>query len=46
MQKDWLDYSVAVVQMFSLFFLSIYVVKTWHIANETKKATEIEDFRL
>jgi hypothetical protein len=43
MQRDWFDYILGAVQIGSLIFLIIYVVKTWQMASATRRATETSD---
>lgn len=41
--KKTIDYVLAVVEILSLIFLIIYVIKTWQMASETKKSTQISE---
>jgi hypothetical protein len=41
MDKGWVDYTVAAVQIMSLIALVIYVIKTWEMASATREAAEI-----
>jgi hypothetical protein len=39
--KDWLDYTLALIQLFTLVGLIVYVFKTWQIAASTRDSTEV-----
>lgn len=41
MNRDLIDWIVVVVQVLTLIFLIIYVVKTWEMADATKQSTQI-----
>jgi len=41
--KDWLDASLLATQVLTLFFLIIYVVKTWQMASATRKSAEASE---
>lgn len=41
MDRDWVDYIVAAVQVLSLIALIIYVIKTWEMASATRDAAQI-----
>src|SRR5689334_9138254 len=43
MNKETIDIILAITQLFGCAFLTIYVVKTWHIASATREAVRISE---
>lgn len=46
MAKDLIDYVLTLVQILSLIFLIIYVIKTWQMASATKESAKISEMTL